>query len=288
MATMNLRNFTTIKNMNSNQNNIYFRSSGVGALMTEGKGLVLTEKQAETILSYQKKEKLTPNQSEELQRLISKRDAPPQLSDTAKRFIEETWLYNEKGFFEDMTNKYTDKGLYCEQDGLDLLSDLDGEFYIKNEERFYLGNLTGECDWKGTINGKKVIKDVKCAWNPKTFMSAEMTTLYEWQGRSYMHGYDCDEFHLEFCLVDCPPHVFQNEVWRLKNKYGIVDPETEEARPIFQQLETNLLYSCNSRYTKEERRKKFVITRDIEKEKQLLDKIPMAIEYYNTIKLNQF
>ena len=55
---------------------------------------------------------------------------------------------------------------------------------------------------------------------------------------------------------------------------------------LFKQLEQNLIFS-NGNYTKNERVKTFKITRDKEKEELLLSKIPMAVEYYNSITLNQ-
>jgi hypothetical protein len=58
---------------------------------------------------------------------------------------------------------------------------------------------------------KKVVHDVKCSWNAETFMSATPDVNYEWQGRIYMELWYADEFHLRYCLVDCPPHLLQKK-----------------------------------------------------------------------------
>ena len=271
---------------------IFFRASGIGALMVEGRGTVITENQLATLNDFEDRirgngKPLTEKQTEAYMDLKAKRDAPPQLSDTAKRFIESMWLMNEKGFYEELKNKQVQKGLFNEDDGIGLVSEVDEEFYMKNSERITKGNITGECDINFVSNGKRIIKDIKCSWSPKTFMSGDFNSIYEWQGRTYMYLYDADEFHLHYALTDCPPHLYENEVWKVKNRYGIIDNDDEVVKPLFDQLRRNLIFSDNPAYSKEERLKTFVITRDLEKEKQLLAKIPLAIKYYNNITLNQ-
>lgn len=271
---------------------ILFRSSGIGALMVEGRGTVITENQLATLNDFEDRirnngKPLTEKQAELYYELKAKRDAPPQLSDTAKRYIEKMWLFNKKGYYQELKNKQVMKGLLNENDGLELVSEVEGEFYLKNKDRVTIGNITGECDVNVVKNGKRIIKDIKSSWNPETFMAGDFNTIYEWQGRAYMHLYDADEFHLHYTLTDCPPHIFEDEVWKLKNRYGIIDIEEESVKPLFDQLRRNLIFSDNPAYTKEERVKTFTITRDLEKEKALLAKIPLAIEYYNKIKLNQ-
>lgn len=277
---------------------ILFRASGIGALMVEGRGATITENQLATLNDFEDRirnngKPLTEKQAELYYELKAKRDAPPQLSDTAKRFIESMWLMNKKGFYEELKNKQVMKGLHNEDDGLGLVSEVEGEFYIKNDKRITKLNITGECDvdWqflnKATGETKRIIKDIKCSWSPKTFMSGDFNTIYEWQGRAYMHLYDADEFHLHYTLTDCPAHLFENEIWKLKNRYGIIDTDDEAVKPLFDQLRRNLIFSDNPAYTVEERVKTFKITRDLEKEKALLAKIPLAVDYYNSITLNQ-
>lgn len=278
---------------------IYFRASGAGALMVEGRGSVLTELQSQKILdlTYEKttglngkgtKVKWTETKQEELDKLIAKRDAPPQLSDTAKRFIEKMWLQNEKGFYKELTAAPIVKGLFVEQDSLNLLSEVEGEFYAKNTERLCKDNLTGEPDVIfETADGKRIIKDVKSSFDPITFMSGDLSTLYEWQGRIYCYLFDADEFHLHYCLVDCPDFMFEDESYYLRKRLNVIDSEAPEVKPLFDQLRRNMIFSDNPAYTPEERVKTFKVLRDKEIEKKLLEKIPLAIEYYNSIKLNQ-
>jgi hypothetical protein len=270
---------------------ILFRASSIGSLMVEGRKTTLTDNQKELLNEYLERKNgkgksLTEKQETVLNDLISRKNAPPELSDTAKRYIEQQWLLLEKGFYQELDNKYISKGLENEDEGIVLVSEIENSIYEKNEERKTIGNITGECDIKCTINGVKVIKDIKSSWSPMTFMNGDLSTLYEWQGRVYMYLYDADEFHLHYTLTDCPLHILENEKWKLRNKYGIIDDENPIMQRLFKQLEKNLIFS-NGNYTKEERVKSFIIKRDIEKEQLLLSKIPLAVEYYKSIRLNQ-
>ena len=277
---------------------ILFRASGIGNLMVESRGVVLTELQKTKLEEYKKRNSgdgkpLTDTQRNEFETLLSKENAKPELSDTAKRFVEKMWLLNEKGFYQDLDNKYVDKGNFNEDDGIVLVSEVENEMLHKNIIRKTIGNITGECDCIEIINGKKVVKDIKSSWSPVTFMAGDLNTIYEWQGRAYMMLYDADEFHLHYTLTDTPRHLIEKEKERQFYKYFdklMTDNEIEvlelKLLPVYEQIEKNMSFS-DGNYTKEERVKTFKIIRDKEKEKLLLSKIPLAIEYYKSIKLNQ-
>ena len=271
--------------------NILFRASAIGSLMTEGRGIILTDNQKQTLADYKERNSgigkpLTDKQKIDFELLLSKENAKPTLSDTAKSFIEKTWLFNEKGFYEELSSKYVEKGNFNEEESILLVSEVEGNFYEKNTERKTIDHITGEADIICYIDGKKVIKDVKSSWSPMTFMNGDLNTIYEWQLRTYLYLYDAEEAHLHYVLTDCPEHILENEKWKLRNKYGLLDDENPIMQRLFKQLEQNLIFS-NGNYTKNERVKTFKITRCKEKEALLLSKIPMAVEYYNSITLNQ-
>ena len=277
---------------------ILFRASGIGNLMVESRGVVLTELQKTKLEEYKKRNSgdgkpLTDTQRNEFETLLSKENAKPELSDTAKRFVEKMWLLNEKGFYQDLDNKYVDKGNFNEDDGIVLVSEVEDVMLHKNIVRKIIGNITGECDCIEIINGKKVVKDIKSSWSPVTFMAGDLNTIYEWQGITYMYLYDADEFHLHYTLTDTPRHLIEKEKERQFYKYFdklMTDNEIEvlelKLLPVYEQIEKNMSFS-DGNYTKSERVKTFKIVRDKEKEKLLLSKIPLAIEYYKSIKLNQ-
>lgn len=277
---------------------IYFRASGVGALMTDKRGSVITQTQLKKIATLETKVreggKLTENQKVELKDLKIKREKPFELSDTAKAFVNDIWLLTNKGYYKDIKSKYLDKGIFGEEVGMNLLSDLDGRFYTKNTKRINKDNFTGECDSNFKLEEKKIIQDIKCCWDAKTFIDAKMSTDNEWQGRTYMELYDADEFWLRFCLVDCPEHIVIKEkeyLWRKYQSDSMDDEQRhdleERLEPLYDQIERNLVYSTNPAYKKEEMVKTIKITRDKAKFKELQDRIPSALKYYDTIKLNK-
>lgn len=277
---------------------IFFRAHGIGALMVDGRGTVLTDKMGIELEGFEKKIKdggnLTPTQRTKMLDLQKRRDTTPELSDTAKSYVEQTWLFNEKGFRRRIKSPYLEKGIMQETESLSLLSDLDGVYYAKNLKRETKDNMTGECDIKTKISGLKYVDDIKSSWDALTFLNSDWDKLKEWQGRTYLKLYDGDVFRLRFCLVDALPHVVkQQQEWLWKEFFhdSMTDEEAhrldEDLKPMMEQIERNLVYTTNPAYCKEERVKTYEIERDDTIFKQLEDRIEPALEYYSTIKLNQ-
>lgn len=231
---------------------------------------------------------LTDSQEARLIDLEKRLSAPPELSEGAKTHIKEVWLKNEKGFSEEVTDKKLRKGIQAEEDAITLISVCDQKMYVKNEDRKTTGHLTGECDiihYNDDIDCY-IIDDLKCSWSPRTFMAASMTTIYEWQGRAYLYLYDADIFRLRHCLVDCPPDVLADEYKRFCFQHNIIDDTLEEYQSLIEQFNRNYLYENSGLYTKNERVKTFMLERDYELEKIMLQAIDLAVEYYKTITLN--
>lgn len=202
-------------------------------------------------------------------------------------------MKNEKGIVHDIKSKFLDKGTFNEEEAITLISDVDGVMYFKNDERKYNEYTEGECDVVKDIAGKRIVHDTKCSWNAETFMAAQPTINNVWQGRGYMDLWNADEFHLRYCLVDCPDHLVAKEkeyAWR--KYYSGTMTEEEEAKletmmqPIYDQIDRNLIYSTSDKFTKEERVKTFIFIRDKEKEVEMKEAAKLAREYYKTITLN--
>jgi|SRR6478736_3689043 len=284
---------------------VLFRASGSGALVVKKQGAGITENQLERITELENERDFGVNingnkvkwvgtkKPDELAELIAKRDAPPELSETAKAFVRKVWLKNEKQIVKEIKSKFLDKGVFNEEDAIALISDVDGLHYSKNEERRRNEDHEGECDIFKDLGHKKIVHDVKCSWDAETFMCATSNANYEWQGRIYMELWDADEFHLRYCLVDCPPHLVAKEkefAWR--KYFSDTMNEEEQAnletmmQPIYNQIDLNLVYSEGNRFTKEERVKTFIFYRDAEKMKEMKEAVKLAREYYKTITLN--
>lgn len=246
------------------------------------------EKRDEYTARLTRKKELTPNQSDRVQELIEKDNAEPELSKGAKTYIKDIWLWHEKGFKEEISSKQTRKGNQGEEDGINLISAVDNFMYLKNEKRITKGNFTGECDVNTyhKLVEKRIIDDIKLSWNPKTFMSTNMSTLEEWQGIGYLHLYNADIFRLRRCLVDCPPDVYQDEFKKFCWDKQIMDETLPQYKELIEQFDRNFLYEHSGKYTQEERVKTFAFERDEELEAVLLKSIELGLEYYKTITLN--
>lgn len=259
-----------------------FRASEIANLMTDKKGATITEKQLEYLNSLTAKvvsgKELTVKQTEAYNELIEKRDMPFELSDTAKSWVEKLWRQQVKGVKEFLANKYIEKGLSEEQMGINLLSEMDGNYYEKNEESFDNGVMSGTPD---IIFEDRVI-DIKSSWDLKTYMNADLTDLYYGQLQTYMELTGKRKASLCYCLVDTPDKLVDDEKRRVMWKLGITDPELDEHRPIFEQIERNFYFSD---YPKEERVKRYDIEYDAEYIKKLYDRCEHALVYFNSIKL---
>jgi hypothetical protein len=132
------------------------------------------------------------------------------LSTGAKTFLKSLAKEYLFGYHAVITTKYMEKGLAVEQESIDLYNSVFFTNHKKNTERRENEYLTGECD---IFTGKR-IKDIKSAWSLDTFPAFSEDahdSLYEWQGRAYMHLWDCEEFELAYCLVSTPEELIRYE-----------------------------------------------------------------------------
>ena len=203
------------------------------------------------------------------------------LTKGAKTLVKDYWLRDFKGFSRFMTNKYVKKGIQMEESAITLVSKLYNKMYNKNEIRKFGFHLTGECD----ILEPEEIVDIKCPWDAKTFINAELDKDYEYQLRAYMHLYDRPVSHVYYVLVDCPEDVYQDEYRRFCWQNNIIDDHLPEYQDALEEFKRTLIYPPEL-YTEEERVKVFTIERDLDLEEKLLDGIEEAVDYYWSLKLN--
>lgn len=284
---------------------ILFNASLSGGFLTDKQGTTFTEVMAQKIIEMEKERDTGLNANgnkvkfegtkkpEELAELIKRRDAPEELSDTAKAIVKQTWRKLELGIVKQIKSKFLEKGTYNEEDSISLLTDVENVAYVKNTERRENDYFTGECDIFKDFVHKKIVIDTKTSWDAETFMNAKPSLDNEVQGEIYMELWDADEFHLKFCLIDCPPHLLEKEKHHATSKFYDKDMSDEELnmvdeliKPIHEQIERNLIYSNNPNIKKEDCIKTFIFKRDREKYKKLESRAKLGQEYYKTIRLN--
>lgn len=182
---------------------------------------------------------------------------PGELSAGAKTFIKKAFKEELFGFRDVPTSKYMEKGTLVEQDAIDLYNEVHFTDYVKNtERRQHEGILTGECD---IYPGDRVI-DIKSSWSLATFPiwpDEAANTGYEWQLRAYMLLWDCPRAELAYCMVTTPEHLRK---WENPDMH-IVDHIPEHMRVT-----------------------KLTFERDAALETQMLERIRLAMAYFDQLK----
>jgi len=237
-----------------NWQEVLIRCSCIGKIMTEGKGTVLTDKQAEYLdkLLSKGEDALTDKQKKDMADLIAKRDSPPALSDTCTSYLREVYQYYRYGkesIGGAQRSLYVQKGNAMEHESIMLISRFFGFPFEKNKERKNGTHLTGECDiaWED----KKTIIDAKSAWDMESLLShlpnpdkPSNSYLYdpgyEWQGQGYMSLWGYDTFILSYVLVNMPPEMIN---WEKEKIHRSLNPATDEDPEYVRQVE-KLEHSC--------------------------------------------
>ena len=133
-------------------NNILFRASSIGHIMTEPQGKSNYEIWQDAVLSLKKTEESYNNLKNKdgkmgigyLEKIAKLRNDIPELekvkdlvklSETTKTHLIDKFVSYKYGRNTDIKNKYITKGLEVEEDSITLFSQYSKTFYRKNEER---------------------------------------------------------------------------------------------------------------------------------------------------------
>lgn len=128
------------------------------------------------------------------------------LSVGAKTELESIAKQLVYGYSKEVSSKQMEKGILVEGQSIELYNSVFFTDYAKNTERKTNDWVTGECD---IFTGSKVI-DIKSPWSLDTFPALSASGAdreYEWQLRTYMWLWDCDESEIAYCLVSTPPEL---------------------------------------------------------------------------------
>lgn len=182
-----------------------FRSSGCGHLMTEPKS---------------KADKEAGN-----------------LSEGAKTHLIDIYVANKYGRHDDINNKYVEKGLMVEEDGITLYSRVKKRFFKKNSEHLSNEFIKGTPDlFTGDdIRHADIITDIKCSWDIYTFfrvLTKGINSIYYWQLQAYMALSGARSARLAYCLIDTPETLINDEKRKLMYRMGVasdLNPDYLEA-----------------------------------------------------------
>jgi len=145
------------------------------------------------------------------------------LSETTKKYCK-TWLleqiFNRR---KEFSNKYTEKGIQNEDEGLDFIAKmLNYGMLIKNDEFYYNDFIEGTPDALLPI----LVIDDKNSWDCFTFplLETEIPNIdYYYQLQGYMELTGKKQAKLIYTLTDTPEHLIERECrnWCYKNGYDL-------------------------------------------------------------------
>lgn len=163
-----------------------------------------------------------------------------ELSVGAKTYLKGIAKEMVYGYREEITSKYMEKGIQCEQDSIDLYNRVFFTRHTKNEERRTNEWFTGEPD---IIVPKVKIIDIKTAWSLATFpatvedvQAIAKKSGYDYQGRIYMHLFDEQEFEVAYGMVTTPEELRKWEQAEL-HMVDHIDPALRITRYTIQRCE---------------------------------------------------
>lgn len=143
-------------------------------------------------------------------------------------------------------NKYTEKGITCEEDAITLYSRVKKKMFKKNTERLMNDYFSGELD---LFEGKSILEaeethDIKCSWSLDTFPSIldAPDTDYEYQGQSYMDLTGAKRHTIAYCLVNATPKLIDDAKRKKSYELGVIDIETEEYVEACKQIEIDMIF----------------------------------------------
>jgi hypothetical protein len=218
--------------------------------MTDAQGSGITEKQLSTIAELEQKKKakpLTDNQEAELRRLVAKRDAPPELSETCKEHLLSCYIEEKYGRKKEIRNKFIEKGTEVEEDSITLYSRATKNFHKKNQSQVRNDWFIGTPD---LFEGENILEateiiDIKSSWDIHTFFSVILNPLnkmYYWQLQAYMDMTGAKIAKLAYCLVNTPDHIINDEKRKLAWRMGATTDESPEAQKAFEALEFEMKF----------------------------------------------
>jgi hypothetical protein len=176
------------------------------------------------------------------------------LSVGAKTYIRELAAQEIFGVDFEVSSKAMEKGLLMENESIALLNRVRGLSLTKNTERKNNDFITGEADLFDASRNKG--HDLKTSWSIATFPICELDCtdkLYEWQMRGYMMLWDCDEWEVNYALVDTPDNLIGYESMQMHAVSHI---------PEHMRVTT------------------WTVKRDMEKEAAITEKVKHAREYF--------
>ncbi len=209
--------------------------------------------------------------------LMTNSRSKDELSETTKDKLREIWIEEEYGRVKEVSNKFTEKGIVCEDESITLLNTVKGKSLTKNIVE--LGNeyFTGTPD---LIDGE--IWDIKTSWDIWTFMKSTENAAnksYAYQILGYLDLTGLRTGHIAYCLVDTPPIFIRDETYKLS---FTMTEESKEFKEKEAQIKKNMTFAD---IPKEKRVKVYDFTYDETLIKEVKERVIKWRNYLNSLSL---
>lgn len=209
----------------------------------------------------------------EARALMSKgRNKSDEWGETSLKILKR-YIYGKKS--SPFTSKYTDKGIECEEASIELVASIEGwGDVLKNEEHRENEWFTGTPD----VVLVDMVADIKNSYSQDTFPLFNDTIPsdeYYDQLQVYMDLFDKEQALLCYTLMDAPESVIEREYSSRYGWGGEIDLE------LYEELRVEMTYShlpIPLRY------KSYLVYRDRERIKQLLDRVEQGRVFIEIIK----
>lgn len=227
--------------------NFKFRASQIGKLMV-GNRNEPTEKQrlrwAELVVA----DKQTAERKELSEKMRKWRSlsAEERLPATTITHLVDCYVSTVYKRQTDVWGVALEKGVAVEEDSITLLSNIHQRFFKKNEQHFENDFIKGTPDIIiGTPPHAEEVKDVKSSWDIFTFFRIQdkpINSDYYWQLQAYMVLTGAKHATLDYCLVNTPEHIVEQEVRKLFYRSGFNSYEDPEYIKACEELHKNARY----------------------------------------------
>lgn len=151
------------------------------------------------------------------------------LSETAKSMLREAWIEEMYGRRKIVSTPAMKKGTIVESDVFDLIKQVTGEIFFKNNDLIENEFIKGTPDNR-TIADK--VPDVKSSWDIFTFAAINKDVAkkqYFWQICGYAWIEEKNKGELDFGLVNTPEELIFDEYRKLIYQGGVTESEEGEA-----------------------------------------------------------
>lgn len=203
------------------------------------------------------------------------------IGDTCAKELLKIYSQEVYGRKKDITTRQMDKGIQAEGDSILLFSQVEGQFYFKNEERLQNDYFSGHPDiFKGdNIENAEAIWDIKSSWELDSFLPKlieEPNKAYLAQLNCYFDLCNCDEGGIAYCLVSAPINILESEKQKLLWKMNVISEFSPEYISASKELERLMIFED---IDYRERVIKIPVKKDEELIQKMKNKVPILRQW---------